>query len=170
MVPCWRRLVHYTPAACDPPTAGVRLPSPLVQAFVIGALSESRKGEGNEEGDQLEFVHLSKETIPRKETSEVDEKLHPVNWYRPACRTGSLFGAGPNRQHLRQTIEHAGEKNSIPTDYCSVTYLYSERRPTANLAPPPLQKRAVNDLQEVVFPAWWQTPIYAWSFDHASLT
>jgi hypothetical protein len=89
-------------------------------------------------------------------------------------RTGAyrffLGDAYAYHQHLRQTIEHAGEKNSIPTDYCSVTYLYSERRPTANLAPPPLQKRAVNDLQEVVFPAWWQTPIYAWSFDHASLT
>ncbi len=76
--------------------AGVRLPSPLVQAFVIGALSESRKGEGNEEGDQLELIHLSKDTIPQKETGEVDKKLHPVNWYRPARRTGSLFGAGPS--------------------------------------------------------------------------
>ena len=45
VVPCWRRLVHYTPAACDPPTAGVRLPSPLVQGFVIGVLSESKKGK-----------------------------------------------------------------------------------------------------------------------------
>jgi len=95
VVPCWRGRVHYTPAAYDPPRAGVRLPSPLVQAFVIGALSESRKGEGNEEGDQLELVHLSKETIPRKETAVVDKKLHPVSWYRPACRTGSLFNAGP---------------------------------------------------------------------------
>jgi hypothetical protein len=48
------------------------------------AFCPSRKREGNEEGDQLEFVHLSKETIPPKDTSEVDEKLHPVSWYRPA--------------------------------------------------------------------------------------
>ncbi len=74
------------------------------------------------------------------------------------------------RKSIRQTIEHAGEKNSIPTDYCSVTYLYSEKRPTADLNPPPLKDRAVNDLQEVIFPAGWQTPIYAWSFDRASLT
>ena len=39
----------------------------------------------------MELVHLSKETIPRKETSEVDEKLHPVNWYRPACRNRLPF-------------------------------------------------------------------------------
>lgn len=85
MVPCWRRRVHYTPAACDPPLAGVRRASPPVPGFVIGVLSDPKKGEGNEEGDQLDLPHPSKETILRKETSEVDEKLHPVNWYRPAC-------------------------------------------------------------------------------------
>ncbi len=89
-------------------------------------------------------------------------------------RTGAyrlfLGDAYAFRKSLRQTIEHAGEKNSIPTDYCSVTYLYSERRPTGNLSPPLLKDRAVNDLQEVIFPAGWQTPIYAWSFDRASLT
>ena len=86
VVPCWRWIVHYTPSACDPPMAGVRLPSPLVQAFVIGALSESRKGEGNEEGDQLEIAHPLKETIPRTDTSEVDAELHTVNRYHPAYR------------------------------------------------------------------------------------
>jgi hypothetical protein len=71
---------------------------------------------------------------------------------------------------IRQCIEHSGEENNIPTDYCSVTYLYSERRPTANLAPPPLAERAVRDPKEILFPAWWQLPVYAWSFDRASLT
>jgi hypothetical protein len=89
-------------------------------------------------------------------------------------RTGGyrffLGDAYPFRQSLRQTIEHAGEKNNILTDYCSVTYLYSERRPTAEFSVPPLKERAVNDLQEVIFPAGWQTPIYAWSFERASLT
>jgi hypothetical protein len=89
-------------------------------------------------------------------------------------RTGGyrllLGDAYAYRKSIRQTIEHSGEKNNIPTDYCSVTYLYSERRPTANLAPPPLKDRAVIDPPEVMFPAWWQTPIYAWSFDRASLT
>jgi hypothetical protein len=89
-------------------------------------------------------------------------------------RTGAyrlfLGDAYPYRQSLRQTIEHAGEKNSIPTDYCSVSYFYSEQRPTCNLQPPPVKERAVLDPTEVVFPAWWQTPIYAWSFDNASLT
>lgn len=89
-------------------------------------------------------------------------------------RTGGyrffLGDAYPFRRSLRQAIEHAGEQNNILTDYCSVTYLYSEHRPTAELSVPPLKDRAVNDLQEVIFPAGWQTPIYAWSFDRASLT
>lgn len=89
-------------------------------------------------------------------------------------RTGAyrlfLGDAYAFRKSIRQTIEHAGEKNSIPTDYCSVTFLYAEHRSTASLAPPPLKERAVNDPQEVVFPAWWQTPVYAWSFERATLT
>jgi hypothetical protein len=89
-------------------------------------------------------------------------------------RTGAyrLFLGDAYAYHrgIRQTIEHSGEKNNIPTDYCSVTYLYSEPRPTADLTPPPLPDRAVQDPQEVVFPAWWQTPIHAWSFERASLT
>ncbi len=89
-------------------------------------------------------------------------------------RTGAyrfmLGDAYAYNKSILQTIEHAGEKNSIPTDYCSVTYLYSEARPTADLSPPPVKDRAVNDPREVIFPAWWQLPINAWSFDRASLT
>jgi hypothetical protein len=73
------------------------------------------------------------------------------------------------RRSIRQTIEHSGEKNNILTDYCGMTYLYSENRPTANLTPSPLNERAVSDLQEVTFPMWWQTPIHAWSFERATL-
>lgn len=74
------------------------------------------------------------------------------------------------RKHILQTIEHSGEKNNIPTDYCSVAYFYSERRPSAALTLPPLKDRAVVDPQEIIFPAWWQLPLHAWSFDRASLT
>jgi len=74
------------------------------------------------------------------------------------------------RSNIRQTIEHAGEKNNILTDYSSVTYLYMDRRPAMELTLPALRDRAVSDLQELIFPLGWQTPIYAWSFDRASLT
>jgi hypothetical protein len=71
---------------------------------------------------------------------------------------------------LRQTIEHSGEKNNIATDYCSVSYLYSDQPLNPRPALPDLTHRAVHDLREVIFPAWWQLPIHAWSFEHASLT
>ena len=73
------------------------------------------------------------------------------------------------QKSLRPVIEHAGEKNSIPTDYSAVSYLYMERPPAPPVLPPPLKDRAVNDLDEIIFPAWWQLPIYAWSFDNATL-
>ncbi|HTL59174.1 MAG TPA: glycoside hydrolase family 172 protein [Candidatus Limnocylindrales bacterium] len=89
-------------------------------------------------------------------------------------RTGGyrflLGDAYSYRRSLHQTIEHSGEKNNIPTDYCSVTYFYSESPPEPAISLPPLKDRAARDPQEVIFPAWWQTPIYAWSFDRASLT
>lgn len=89
-------------------------------------------------------------------------------------RTGAyrlfLGDAYAFRKSLLQTIEHAGEKNSIPTDYCSVSYWYADRAPAGGITLPPLKDRAVVDLKELVFPAGWQLPIYAWSFDRATLT
>jgi hypothetical protein len=97
-----------------------------------------------------------------------------LGYAKPLGRTGGyrlfLGDAYSYRHSLRQTIEHSGEKNNIPTDYCSVTYLYSEHPPQPAVSLPPLKDRAVKDPQEAIFPAWWQPAIYAWSFDHASLT
>jgi hypothetical protein len=33
-----------------------------------------------------------------------------------------------------------------------------------------LAQCAVHDPEEIIFPAWWQLPLHAWSFEHASLT
>jgi hypothetical protein len=89
-------------------------------------------------------------------------------------RTGAyrlfLGDAYPYRQSLKQTIEHSGERNEIPTDYSSVTYFYSEQRPSADLTPPPLKDRAVNDPTEVIFAVGWQMPLHGWSFDRATLS
>lgn len=88
-------------------------------------------------------------------------------------RTGGyrffLGDAYAYRTALRETIEHAGEKNSIPTDYSSVAYFYSERYSPAAALPARAQRQVV-DLAEIIFPAGWQLPISAWSFDRASLT
>jgi len=97
-----------------------------------------------------------------------------LGYHKHLGRTGAyrlfLGDAYSYRKSILQTIEHSGEKNDIPTDYCSVAYFYSERRPNVPITVPPLRDRGVVDPREVVFPAWWQTPIHAWSFDHASLT
>jgi hypothetical protein len=74
------------------------------------------------------------------------------------------------QHHLKQTIEHSGTSNSIPTDYCAVSYWYSAQQPSPALTLPPAKDRRVVDLKEIVFPAWWQIPIHAFCFDRASLT
>jgi len=89
-------------------------------------------------------------------------------------RTGAyrffLGDAYAFRKSIQQTIEHAGEKNSISTDYCSFTYLYADRNPWSKTITPQAADLKVIDLEECIFPLGWQTPIYAWSFDRASLT
>ena len=69
---------------------------------------------------------------------------------------------------IRQTIEHSGTGNDIPTDYAAVTYFYAEKPVAATL--PPVAQRAVVDLKELVFPAWWEIPIHAFPFEGTTLT
>lgn len=89
-------------------------------------------------------------------------------------RTGAyrlfLGDACAFRRRILQTIEHAGNNNEIPTDYASVAFFYSDQAPAPRPSLPPLADRGVHDPREIIFPTTWQTPIYAWSFDHASLT
>jgi hypothetical protein len=73
-------------------------------------------------------------------------------------------------QTVRQTIEHSGTGNDIPTDYTGVTYLYSDRPPAALLDPANPALRPVADPREVVFAAWWQIPIRAFPFQNATLS
>jgi len=93
---------------------------------------------------------------------------------KPVARTGAyrffLGDAYAYRQSLKQTIEHSGERNDIPTDYCSMAYFYSEQRPSGELAPPPLKERAVHDPDEVIFAAGEQMPLQAWSYQNATLS
>jgi hypothetical protein len=73
-------------------------------------------------------------------------------------------------RHIRQTIEHAGTENSIPTDYCGLTYFYTDANALPAPELPPVSARGVVDLTDIVFPAWWQIPIRAFPFHQASLT
>jgi len=89
-------------------------------------------------------------------------------------RTGGyrimLGDAYAYRKSILQTIEHAPTNNELLNDYCSVTYLYSQDRPTCDFTLPPADKRAVVDPQRIVFAVWWNVPIYSFSLRNATLT
>lgn len=89
-------------------------------------------------------------------------------------RTGGyrimLGDAYAYRRSLLQTIEHAPTDNALLNDYCGVTYLYSQARPTCAFALPPVQRRAVMDPERIVFAVWWNVPIYSFSLRNATLT
>jgi len=89
-------------------------------------------------------------------------------------RTGAyrifLGDAYAYRQSLLQTIEHAPTNNDMLNDYCGVTFLYSQDRPTCSFDLPSVKDRTVLDPAKVTFAAGWNTPIYAFSLRNATLT
>jgi hypothetical protein len=89
-------------------------------------------------------------------------------------RTGGyrllLGDAYAYRNSILQTIEHAPTENSLLNDYCGVTFLYSQERPTCEFALPPVADRKVVDLKRIIFATWWNVPIYAFSYRDTTLT
>lgn len=73
------------------------------------------------------------------------------------------------RESILQTIEHAPTNNDSENDYCGLAFWYSEKRPTCDFTLPAFPDRRVVDLDRLVFTAWWNTPIYAWSFEKCKL-
>lgn len=73
-------------------------------------------------------------------------------------------------QSILQTIEHGPEKNEHPADYCSVTYLYSENRPTVDFHIPSKAERTVLDPKEIIYSPDWAVPISSFSFNQATLS
>jgi hypothetical protein len=88
-------------------------------------------------------------------------------------RTGAyrlfLGDAYAYRKSILQTIEHAPTGNDLLNDYCGVTFLYSQDRPTCDFSLPEVDQRKVVDLKRIVFAAWWNIPIHAYSYRDASL-
>ncbi len=89
-------------------------------------------------------------------------------------RTGGyrlfLGDAYAYRKSILQTIEHAPTNNDLLNDYCGVSFLYSQDRPTCEISLPDVARRQVIDLQRIVFAAWWNIPIAAFSYHNATLT
>jgi len=96
-----------------------------------------------------------------------------IDYKKHLGRTGAyrlfLGDAYAYRKSLLQTIEHAPTGNDLLNDYCGVTFLYSQDRPTCDLSLPTAEQRAVVDLKRIVFAAWWNIPIHAYSYQNASL-
>lgn len=74
------------------------------------------------------------------------------------------------KKSILQTIEHAPTGNEMINDYCGVTYLYSDKRPTCDITLPALKDRRVVDPERIVFATWWNIPIYAFTFNDVKLT
>jgi len=89
-------------------------------------------------------------------------------------RTGGyrllLGDAYAYRTSILQTIEHAPTGNDLLNDYCAVTFLYSQDRPTCAFSLPEAAARRVVDPKRVVFATWWNVPIHAFSYRAATLT
>lgn len=96
-----------------------------------------------------------------------------IDYKKHLGRTGAyrlfLGDAYAYRKSLLQTIEHAPTGNDLLNDYCGVTFLYSQDRPTCEISLPPADQRKVVDLKRIVFAAWWNIPIHAYSYRDASL-
>ena len=97
-----------------------------------------------------------------------------MDYQKPLSRTGAyrffIGDAYSYRNNILQTIEHGGIGNSDITDYCSVTYLYSEDRPTVDFEAPSLVQRQVIDPKNITFSAHWTVPINSFAFAGATLS
>lgn len=89
-------------------------------------------------------------------------------------RTGGyrllLGDAYAYHKSILQAIEHAPTGNDLLNDYCGVTFLYSQDRPTCVFSLPEPAQRKVVDLKRIVFATWWNVPIHAFSYRDATLT
>ncbi|HOW72610.1 MAG TPA: DUF2961 domain-containing protein [Phycisphaerae bacterium] len=74
------------------------------------------------------------------------------------------------RKSVLQTIEHAPEGNTMITDYCGMTYLYCEPRPTVAFPMPDAAARRVVDFSKITFAAGWSLPIRGFCYQGGTLT
>ncbi|HOW86246.1 MAG TPA: DUF2961 domain-containing protein [Candidatus Aminicenantes bacterium] len=68
------------------------------------------------------------------------------------------------------TVEHGGEGNSVPADYASVVFFYSQEPPPPAEPLGPVAARRVTALDRVVFTPGWNVPIHTMSLQNATWT
>jgi hypothetical protein len=113
--------------------------------------------------------------VPGRWDAPVARALSGCMLYQKAlARTGAYrFFIGDcysYRRSIIQTIEHAPEKNEMVTDYCGVTYFYSEKQPDRPIADLSLPKRRIVDPTTIVFSAHWTLPIGSFCLNSAKLS
>jgi hypothetical protein len=96
-----------------------------------------------------------------------------LDYKRPMARSGAyrlfLTDAYAFRKSIHLAIEHAPERNAIPTDYVGMTYLYAEGHPAMAGTLAPVASRAVHDPERVVFTPGWYMPVHSFSVQNATL-
>ncbi len=97
-----------------------------------------------------------------------------LDYLKPLGRSAGyrfmLTDAYAYRESILHAMEHAPENNSLPTDYCAVSFFYSKERPDLSFALPPLAERRVVDFRQFKFLPGWSVPIHAFSFQNVTLT
>lgn len=74
------------------------------------------------------------------------------------------------QKSVLQTIEHAPTGNTLITDYCGMTYLYCEPRPTVEWVMPDATTRRVTDFKSITFAAGWNLPVRGFCYEGGTLT
>ncbi|HWQ52277.1 MAG TPA: glycoside hydrolase family 172 protein [Bryobacteraceae bacterium] len=136
------------------------------QATIDGELAAH--GTGSED-----FFNGGWYAVPGRWAGRVSLPLSGALDYSQAlARTGGyrflLGDAYPYRKSMRLTIEHGPTDNAVSTDYAAVTFFYTDSRP----APAPAltaQDRKVIDPERIVFSPGRDVPVYAMSWQNASV-
>ncbi len=97
-----------------------------------------------------------------------------LDYKKPLARTGGyrflLTDSYPYAKSIDYTIEHGPEGNTVPTDYTSVVFFYSQDPPPADSPLPPPDERKVTGLDRIVFTPGWNVPIHTTSLQNAVWT
>lgn len=97
-----------------------------------------------------------------------------LDYQRPLARSGGfrlfLSDAYAFSRSIHLAIEHAPERNAIPTDYTGVTYLYAENHPAMAGTVLPAAQRAVHDPERLVYTPGWYVPLHSFSVQNAVVT
>ncbi len=104
-------------------------------------------------------------SLPFSGCLEYKKSIARTSGYRLMLADAYFF-----QKSILLTIEHGPQGNNVSADYTGVTYFYLDQASGADQAGSPGVSRAVTEPTEFVLVPGWQDPVYAFSFEHATLT